>query len=327
MIFIFDEYLGKYKKRTDIIIDEIGIIDDITKSNYILKEVIDGINVTTIKIDEKRSKIINKKIGSYITIEFENRLEDEEYINTISTVVSTYINKLLTDIKIINPDNILIVGLGNRSSTPDSLGPLVCDNIYVTGHYYKMNIDVSNKLKCVYAIVPGVMAKTGIETSEYIKTIVNKIKPSLVIVIDALSSSSIDRLNKTIQISDTGIHPGSGVGNSRKEISYEYLNVPVLSIGVPTVIDAPIIFSDTLNYMKDYFNKRSSEDEDKVNSKVAGLIGELEDDKVIELIKEVLTPNGHNLIVTEKNIDFVIDNLVKILSKSINEAIHRQVIS
>ena len=185
---------------------------------------------------------------------------------------------------------------------------------------------------------------SGIETSDLIKNIIDTVKPTYLIVIDALASLSIERVNKTIQMSDTGIHPGSGVGNSRKEISKDTLGIPVISIGIPTVVDAVSVVTDTINYMhKNYaFNKkfmnspinnlvRSSQinylkekieinNEDK--TKLLGLIGNLSEVEIRKLIYEVLTPIGYNLMVTPKEIDFVIKKLSNILSNGINKTVH-----
>ena len=236
----------------------------------------------------------------------------------------------------------LIVGLGNDKSTPDSLGPLVVDDIIVTNHLYLIG-EMSSNFNRVAAINPGVMGETGIETSDIIKAIINEIKPDYLIVIDSLASKSIDRLNKTIQITDAGIHPGSGIGNRRKEISIDTLKIPVIAIGVPTVVDASVIVSDTINYIyKNYaFNKEYMNDpkskltfnninylkkeikenkQDKEN--LLGLLGTLNEAELQKLVYEVLTPIGYNLMVTPKEIDFIIENLSKVISNSINLCIH-----
>ena len=198
----------------------------------------------------------------------------------------------------------------------------------------------------VSAINPGVMGQTGIETSDIILSIVEKIKPDFLIVIDSLASGSIERVNKTIQMTDTGIHPGSGIGNSRKEISKEKINIPVIAIGIPTVVDANVIVSDTINYMyKHYaYNKEfmknpmsklttsnvnylkkdvTIDESDKKN--LFGIIGTLSNNEFKELIYEVLTPIGYNMMVTPKEIDFVIEKLGDIIGNGINKALHKNV--
>ena len=161
-------------------------------------------------------------------------------------------SEVIKDILILNKINseasCLIVGLGNRMSTPDSLGVKVLDNITVTAHLFELG-SVSEGIRKVYGITPGVMASTGIETSRIITSLIKEIKPDFVIAIDALASRSVERINKTIQITDTGIHPGSGIGNNRKEISKKTMNIPIIAIGVPTVVLSSTIVADTIEYL------------------------------------------------------------------------------
>ena len=216
--------------------------------------------------------------------------------------------------------------------------------ITVLGDMFELG-ENSKGFRRTYALSPGVTGETGIETSDLIKNVVNNIKPDFIIVVDALASGSIDRLNKTIQITDTGINPGSGVGNNRKEISKETTGVPVISIGIPTVVDAVTIVSDTINYIyKNYAYMKENKtpknkllvstqinyleeeyelsDNDKKN--LMGIIGNLNDEEIKELIYEVLTPIGYNLMVTPKEIDFMIKKLASTLSDSINRALHKK---
>ena len=241
--------LSKYQIRTDLAIDEI-------EQNVQLKGIrssqknIENINVTEVILDENNA--LNKKKGKYITLEFED-ITDSENADKVCSVLEV----VLKDIIEIKKDSYgLIVGLGNDKSTPDSLGPLTINKIIVTNHIYLLD-ELSDNFKRLSAINPGVMGETGIETSDIIESVVSRIKPDYLIVIDSLASKSIERLNKTIQITDTGIHPGSGIGNKRKEISYDTLGIPVIAIGVPTVVDAAVIVSDTINFIyKNYeFNK------------------------------------------------------------------------
>ena len=238
--------LSKYKIRTDLAIEE--ITEDYKRET----KQYDEIKVEKIYIDEQISKKINKKIGNYITIEFKD-ITDTENKEKVKNIFKKEIKELLKEIKIKDKDLCLIIGLGNRMSTPDSLGPKTIDNLIITNHLYELGF-LGEEYRRVAAITPGVMGETGIETSDIIKSISEKIKPDFVIVIDALASSSIERVNKTIQITDTGIHPGSGIGNSRKEISKEILNVPVIAIGVPTTVDAVTIVSDTINYITKHYS-------------------------------------------------------------------------
>lgn len=319
--------LNKYSIRTDLALDLINDFDS---------KIIDNIVITDIDVDEKISKKIGKKIGKYITIEF-NDITDFNNSKKVKQVFSKYLKKLLIG------DNFLIVGLGNSNVTPDSLGPNVIDNIIVTNHIYEVG-SLENGFKRVSAIKPSVMGTTGIETINIIKGVINFLKPTQVIIIDSLASSSLERLNKTIQITNTGINPGSGVYNNRKELSFDTLGVPVLAIGVPTVVDATTIVNDTINYMckkysytknninnpidrlvvnKNYLDNKKINIEDR--KKLLGLIGNLNEDETKKLIYEVLNPIGYNLMVTPKEIDFLIKKLSDIIGNGINRSIHKNV--
>lgn len=324
--------LSNFSLRTDLMIETINQDDKKNITKY------DDIEVTEIYVDEILSKKLNKKIGNYITIEFKD-VTDIDNKKNLEEVFKKYLKKFIKD----EYKRCLVIGLGNKNSTPDSLGPKVIENIVVTTHLLEIT-NLDEGFSEVAAFAPGVTGDNGIETYELVNNIINIIKPDYIIVIDALASLSIERLNKTIQMTDTGIKPGSGIGNFRKEISSENLNIPVISIGIPTVVDAVSIVSDTFNYIyKNYeFNKQfinnpinkivkntsvnyldkeyTTNIEDKKN--LLGLIGELTEEEVRSLINEVLTPIGYNLMVTPKEIDFTIKKLSQILSNGINETIH-----
>jgi len=324
--------MKKFNVRTDLVVD---ILDEsIVKDEYNHGD----IKVTDITLDE--NNILNKKKGRYITISF-NDVTDKDNRKKVEEVFIDNLHKLLGDI---SNKKFLIVGLGNIKSTPDSLGPKVIDNILVTRYLYETpGIDVDENYSNVSAIIPGVSGTTGIESTDIILGIIDKIKADIVIAIDALASSSIDRINKTIQMTDTGIEPGSGVGNKRKELSYDTLNVKTIAIGIPTVIDGVTIVADTIEFMKkkfsyskDTLNKKSEKfvlnrnykdtldnltEEEK--EKLLGVIGNLTDEEIKQLIFEVLSPIDYNLMVTVKEIDFVIDKLILLLSNGINKTLHK----
>lgn len=331
--------MSKYDVRTDLLVETIKDNNDI-KQNV---KTIDDIKITEVLIDEESEKIIGKKRGNYVTIEFDD-VTDYTNKEKVKKVFSDELKKMIKNLKLKDNPYCLVVGLGNEKSTPDSLGPTSINNIIVTSHLFEIQ-NIEGFMK-VSAINPGVMGQTGIETSDIILSIVKKISPDFLIVIDSLASGSIERVNKTIQMTDTGIHPGSGIGNSRKEISKDKINIPVIAVGVPTVVDANIIVSDTINYMyKHYaFNKtfmKSSmskltvggvnylkkdiniDEDDKKN--LFGIIGTLTNDEFRQLIYEVLTPIGYNMMVTPKEIDFVIEKLGDIIGNGINRALHNNV--
>ena len=328
--------LSKYKIRTDLAIESIpeNIEVKINKT--------EDIKVSKIYIDEKISKQINKKIGNYITIEFQD-ITDSNNQEQVKKVLIKELKELLKDMNIKKEDSCLIIGLGNRMSTPDALGPKTIDKLIITNHLYKLGM-LDNNYRRVSALTPGVMGTTGIETSDIIESLTLKIKPQFIIVIDALASSSIERVNKTIQITDTGIHPGSGIGNNRKEISKELLKVPVIAIGVPTTVDATTIVSDTMNYLIKHYSytrkninnpmnkliikgnvnylKKDIKIENQEKQELLGLIGSLNEEETKQLIYETLTPIGYNFMVTPKEIDFIIEKLTDIIGEGLNKTLH-----
>ena len=237
--------LKNYEIRTDLVLETI----ENNNSNIETKISNHGnTKVTKVIVDSRASTLINKKEGTYITIEFED-VTDSENKSNVEEVFISELKELLKEMNIKEDAPVLIIGLGNEKSTPDSLGPKVIENILVTRHLFLIGEPTSDGIRCTSALNPGVMATTGIETSDLVQAVVSNIKPSLVIVVDALAASSISRINKSIQITDTGIHPGSGVGNRRKELSYNTLGVQTIGIGVPTVVESSTIVYDTINYL------------------------------------------------------------------------------
>lgn len=331
--------LSKYQIHTDLAVD---IINEKKHLKGVIQNIktIDNIKITDVYL--KKDNTLNKKTGNYITIEFDDITDSNNY-NKVKNVVERQVKKMLKKMNIKDSDTCLFIGLGNSKSTPDSLGPLCAKDIIVTNHIFELG-KLSDGFRRVSAIVPGVTGVTGIETSDIISSIVNKIHPNFIIAVDALASQSIDRVNKTIQMTDTGIHPGSGIGNERKEISFETLKIPVLAIGVPTVVNATVIVADTINYMykhyafsKEYFkNPKSKFTFNNINylkenvelnnndkMKLLGLVGTLNDTEIKELISEVLTPIGYNLMVTPKEIDFIIPKLSMLITSCLNDILHK----
>ncbi len=334
--------LKKYDIRTDLVLDSIENSNSSVKSDVYEK---DGIRVTKVNVDKNNSSLLNKKEGKYITIEFDD-VTDSGNRNNVKEIFINELRDMIDSLKLDNNYTALVVGLGNEKSTPDSLGPKVIDNTLVTRYLYVLGESVSLGIRCVSAVSPGVMANTGIETVDIISSIVEKIKPDIVIAVDALAASSISRINKSIQITDSGIHPGSGVGNMRKEISYDTLNIPVIAIGVPTVVSSSIIVYDTLEYLfkhisyikdnqnknklilsrKNYLDKikdRDLSEEEKIS--LMGIVGSLSEEEERGLINEVLNALSYNFIVTPKEVDFLIDKLSLVISEGINNTLHKLV--
>ena len=227
-------HLEKFNVRTDLIIDE-KIESDIVKK----KKISDNLTISNIEVTKNLSTLLQKKEGTYVTLEFQDITNHEDAMEVEKYLKEELIH-LFSKLKIKDGDSCLVIGLGNKQSTADSLGPNSVEKIMVTRHLFVLGTNVKDGIRMVSAISPGVMANTGIETSDIILGIVKNINPDFLIVIDALASSSISRINQTIQITDTGIHPGSGVGNNRREISLETIGKPVIAIGVPTVVESSI---------------------------------------------------------------------------------------
>lgn len=299
-----DERRDLYKKANNIENE----IDGIEAEE---ENIIDKIKVTRVKItNEKGEQAIGKVKGTYTTIDIQKiNILTEEEIEKASETLANEIKKLIEG-KVDSKDDILVVGLGNSEVTPDALGPNVIKNIEITRHiinYLPQYID--ENARPVSAIAPGVLGTTGIETYEIIKGIIEHTKPKLLIVIDALASRSIERISSTIQLSDTGIIPGAGVGNTRKELTINSLGIPVIAIGIPTVVETAVVVNDALNI---FIEKLQEE------AKSNDYLNELKQEDNYEEIKEALLPKDYNFIVTPKEIDELILNMSSVIAKGIN---------
>lgn len=274
----------------------------------------DNIKVERVKITNANGEqAIGKPVGNYITIDVKKlKIASEDDIQKASEVVSSELRNLI-DKHIQKQDEILVVGLGNVYVTPDSLGPKVINEIDVTRHlinYLPQYVEEGTRPVC--AVAPGVLGTTGIETMEILKGIVDNTKPKLVMVIDALASRSIDRISSTIQISDTGIVPGAGVGNTRKEISRSTLGIPVIAIGIPTVVELATLVSDGIDIFINRLQQKA-ESNDYLNK--------LQRDDKYEEVKEALNVGEYNMIVTPKEIDDLIENMKDVVTRGINFAV------
>ena len=263
--------------------------------------------VTKVKIlTNEGAEALGKPIGNYITVE--SQMMNAE-VESIDNKIIQKVADTIKDIShLVKKDTVLVVGLGNGDVTPDALGPKVVENLQITRHLIEYAPEyVKEGTRAVSAIIPGVLGTTGIETSEIVKGIVERVKPDLVIVIDALASKNMDRISKTIQIADTGIIPGSGVGNSRFAITKETLGVPTIVIGVPTVVGIPTIVDEAISYV---IEKTSEDDTEK------------EELKNKNYMKEILENKKFDFMVTPKDIDDIINNLSNLVANSINVALN-----
>lgn len=325
--------LSKFDLRTDLIIE--NDLNDIKKNHYTYK----GIKVDDIVLENGNT--LGKKEGKYVTISFDDVTDYDNYQNVLQ-VFKKELLKVLNYSKIKRDDTCLIIGLGNHNIISDALGSKVLENIIVTRHLYILN-NVDLKYRNVAILEPNVVGVTGIESFDIIKETIDKIKPSFVIAIDSLCAINTERLNQTIQITTSGITPGSGIGNYKEELSQDTLNSKVIAIGVPTVVDSVVIVADTIRYIlkKISYLKSNNNKLDKLKpmnkinylnydkelnhsekKEVLGYIGLLNNEELKSLIWEVLSPTNANMIVTTKEIDFIIDKLSKLLGEGINKVIH-----
>lgn len=264
-------------------------------------------------LNEKGEKAIRKPIGTYVTIDVKDlKIATEEEMEKAGEVLAKEL-KNIVDKHVGSQDEVLVVGLGNIYVTPDSLGPKVINEIEVTRHIINyMPQYVKEGTRKISAISPGVLGTTGIETVEILKGIVENIHPKLIIVIDALASRSIERISSSVQISDTGIVPGAGVGNKRSEISIKSLGIPVIAIGIPTCVETAVLVNDSLNLFIEKL-----QDEAKSND----YLNSIKDENNYEEIKQILMPRDYNLIVTPKEIDGLIENIKDIVAMGINNSL------
>lgn len=333
-----------YQIRTDLILDLIKNyenIDGVIEKTYVE----DDVYVSNIEVLDEACKIIDKKAGYYTTIYFDD-VSDSSNRENVKKIFSRELKKILDLENIKDDDSCLVIGLGNEKVTPDSLGPKTIDNIIVTKHIYDLTKSLEDGYRITSKLAPGVMGDNGIETSVIISSLIQSVKPDFIIVVDALASDYIGRVAKTIQISTTGICPGSGIGNKRQEISKEIFNIPVISIGVPMVVDAVTIVFDTFNFMTKHFSYNINNKDDVKNKLIPsyrrnylkdnniplskeettyflGAFGNLSDFEKKALIYDVLTPIGYNFMVTLKEVDFNILQLSEVLSYGINNSLHK----
>ncbi len=268
------------------------------------------VNITTVKVvNEEGEKLLHKKMGSYITVEVANmKYITDENREKVQELIGERLEKMLDAMGV--ADNILVVGLGNQDITPDALGPETVSRLDVTRHLFEyMPQYVRKGAKSISAIAPGVLGNTGIETLEIIRGITERTKPKAVIAIDALAARDTRRVGNTIQIADTGIHPGSGVGNRRKGLNKDTLGIPVIAIGVPTVVDAATIADDAIEAAMQEGKMQISEN--------------INEDERYHTVRRCMGDSMASMMVTPKEIDSIITDVAVILSGGINKGLHK----
>lgn len=356
--------LSNYSVRTDLAIEaremvlhHKGVANEKNVSQIegvIIKEKeVDELKISLVEVTADGEKELGKKQGSYLTIEVQGiRQQDTELQKRVEKVFAEEMALFLKRMNLTRESSCLVVGLGNWNVTPDAIGPAVVENLVITRHLFKLQPEsVQEGFRPVSAFAPGVMGITGIETSDIIQGVIEKSKPDFVIAIDALAARSIERVNSTIQVTDSGIHPGSGVGNKRKELSKETLGIPVIAVGVPTVVDAVSITSDTIDFILKHFGnelregdrparalapagfsfgkrKKLTEEDmpgEEHRQTFLGIVGTLTEEEKRGLISEVLSPLGHNLMVTPKEVDVFIEDMANLLANGLNAALHESI--
>lgn len=316
-----------YSPRTDLAIEakelHLKNTDGINEGIEVSEETTDfGITITRVKVTTKTGEnTLKKPKGTYITIELPDaELSEQLAYEEACRVCAQQLSSLL---KGKNLENILVIGLGNRNITADALGPKTCDSVLVTRHLLKyMPEEIDSRLNSVCAIAPGVLGITGIETLEIVKGICEKALPTLIIAVDALCSRSIKRINNTLQLTDTGIVPGAGIGNRRMAIDKATLGIPVIAIGVPTVVDAATIAGDAIDLIIDDLKANAKE-----NLPLYKMLSVLAEEDKYSMIKQVLSPNECDFIVTPKEIDTAITKISDVIANGINLSLHEGITS
>ena len=340
-----DNDLKKYSIRTDIAYEQTNRLPksdlpDAETSQTTLHQ----ITIKKTVVGPLASEQLKKRSGTYYMLDLTGiDYHDTKSCQNIEQALSQVLMETMEDLGV-SGKRCLVIGLGNVNVTPDSLGPYVLDNVIVTRHLFELG-SVNTGYSEVSGMSPGVMGNTGIETYDIIQGVRANIDVDFMIVVDALAAASLSRVNRTIQVSDAGISPGSGVGNKRKEISQETMGIPVIAIGVPTVVDAVTITSDTIDYLLKYLNEEAfgkkreaarlavgplkidyanvEGPDEKTRELFLGKIGLLTEQEKRGLIKDVLTPNGFNMMVTPKEVDADVEDLAKIIATSIDLALHK----
>jgi len=292
--------------RTDLAMEAVEYAGQIPGVSVISDEVMPGLKRVRVTVEtEEGERAVGKKRGIYVTLEAPDLAQgDVDLDEACSKALAAEITYMAGDAL---DGSILVVGLGNRQVTPDSLGPAVCDLVFVTRHMHEYAPDeIDQRIGVVSAIAPGVLGVTGIETGEIVSGVVESLKPSLVIAIDSLASRALERVRTTVQVANTGIAPGAGIGNKRKALDKESLGVPVLAIGVPLVVYASTIAQELM----DTALKQAPIDL-RMNDRLQKVLAGLND------------VDGADMIVTPKEIDKVVQDLARIIADALNIALHR----
>ncbi len=342
--------MGKFDfYRTDLLVESEEMVRHQTeeekdaleeKKGIIFNESIHGqVKLTEVIVDEIGEKRIGKKKGNYITLTAPRLTpNDDENMKELSTLLIEKLEAIIQKHQQTSESKILFMGLGNREVTPDAVGPLTMDRLRdVVPHYFTEDGGE------VFVYAPGVTIQTGLETADFIHAVVSEVQPDLLIVVDALAARDSSRLCKTIQLTDTGIHPGSGVGNNRKEVSEETLGVPVIAIGIPTVVDGPVLIADAIDTMFGYIASKIDEEKSpssrlsvtpwlraenqdidrSVLKPIFGDWAEWPHEERVQLFEEVLTNHELSTFISPKEIDAWVSVYADHLADALSNWVHK----
>lgn len=315
-------FIPGFNVRTDLALEAHEILtrtEDVPGVN-VEKEGDEDITINRVSITtEQAAAQMGKAAGNYITLEVPGLRKKNTELQ--DKVIGVFYKELQKMFNLTDQQTVLVIGLGNWNVTPDALGPRVVHELFVTRHILQMKPELlGDGYRSVCAMSPGVLGITGIETGEIIRGVAEQVQPDVIVAIDALAAQRLERLNTTIQVSDTGVVPGSGVGNRRLGINTQSMGVPVFSIGVPTVVDATTISGDSLDRIAEGLKKESPQ-----GNVFAGIVQKMDWEEKKEIIKEVLSPYIGDLIVTPKEIDTLIDDISLVLANSLDAALHPQI--
>jgi spore protease len=311
-----------FNKRTDLAVEAHELYREAQSREEAPGVVVDTerlnkLSVSRVHVTSKEGEeALGKPQGSYVTVEIPAMIHREQ--ETFEDTIAVLADEIKRLIHLEKQDPVLVVGLGNRQITADSLGPKVTSELLVTRHMFElMPEEIEDGVRPVCALAPGVLGLTGIETSEIIKGVAERVKPTLVIAIDSLAARRLSRVSTTIQLADTGITPGAGIGNNRQGLTADTLGVPVIAIGVPTVVDAATMANDTIDLVIEHLMQQTERD-----SAFYGILQDLDKEKKYALIQQAQGVAPGDLVVTPKEVDEIIEDISEIIANAINIALH-----
>jgi len=318
----FFGFIPGYNIRTDLAVEahEVLSVQEEIPGVQVSKEGDEDITIHRVSITtEQAAARMGKAVGNYLTLEVPGLRKKNTALQ--DKVVRVFYKELQRMFNLNDQQSVLAIGLGNWNVTPDALGPRVVRELFVTRHILDLKPEILGEgYRSVAAVAPGVLGITGIETGEIIRGITEYVKPDIIVAIDALAAQRMSRLHTTIQVSDTGIVPGSGVGNRRLGINRQTIGIPVYAIGVPTVVDAVTIAGDSMDHLAEALKRESAQ-----GNMFANIVQKMNWEEKRNIIKEVLQPFAGDLIVTPKEIDTLIDDISLVIAASLDAAFHSKI--